>query len=206
MSDQLSGRNYPSKNAWFANINREPVKLIEGPKKATKKEAQDRYEKVKQALSTEIKGDKSPTWGVLNAYLTSARTRTVPLPLAPSTYLMHDNTIQDFCAFEVEPGKKCGDLLVRDLKMDHIQKWVAARKEGRVWGTKKVVVKWSDTYAHLQMRILRTAFKWAASEGEIISESPFARKGKKARLGTPDLSLKRLAITDEEHASLLAQV
>jgi integrase len=53
--------------------------------------------------------------------------------------------------------------------------------------------------------VLRTAFKWAAGEGELISTSPFTRRGKRVSLRTPDLGLKRLSVTEEEHAALLAQ-
>jgi integrase len=197
---------YASKHARFANIKGEAVKLIEGPKKATAKDAQDRYDKLAQTRSAEVEGDKAETWAVLNAYLNDARTRVAPPPLSPNTYRLHHKAIEDFCGFEFEPGKSCGKVRVRDLKMEHIQKWVTARKEGGIYGNKKVGMKWSDTYAHLQMRILRTAFLWAVNEGELISESIFARRGKKrVRLGTPDLSLKRLALNDGEFAALLAQ-
>src|SRR5262249_38634711 len=81
------------------------------------------------------------------------------------------------------------------------QRWVRhGQQEG---GTQ--ARKWSDNYADLRLRILRTAFKWAAHEGELVSESVFARRGKKARLGGADLTLKRLAITEGEHEALRAQ-
>src|SRR5438105_432172 len=81
---------YRSKKAWFANINKEQVKLIEGPKKATEEEAQIRYDKLKAARAAEVEGDKSEVWAILNAYLKNAKTRTVPPPLAPNTYRIHD--------------------------------------------------------------------------------------------------------------------
>jgi len=204
---------YASKNAWFANIKGEAVKLVEVPKGATKKERKEaeqeavrRYNTLAQARAAEVEGDKSETWAILNAYLKDASTRSVKSPLAPNTYRIHDRAIQDFCAFEYEPGKTCGKLPIRDLKMNHIQKWIAARKEGRYCEAMKTVTKWCDTQADLQLRVLRTAFKWAANEGDLISESPFARKGKKkVQFESPDLTLKRLAVSDEEYAALLAQ-
>ncbi len=205
-------RYYASKNAWYANIRGEAVKLIEVPEKATKQEkkeaeeeAQRRYDKLAQARAAEVEGDRSETWAILNAYLANARTRSVPPPLAPNTYRIHDKAIQDFCGFEYEPGKTCGKLLVRDLKMNHIQAWVAARKEGRYFEAMKTMVKWCDSYADLQLRALRTGFKWAVNEGDLISESPFARRGKRVRLGTADMSLKRLAVSEQEFAALVAQ-
>src|SRR5262249_52464515 len=76
----------------------------------------------------------------------------------------------------------------------------------RVYGKRKQPKPWDDTYAHLQLRVLRTAFKWAANEGDLVSESVFHRRGKeRARLVSPGLSRKRLATTDAEHEALLAQ-
>jgi integrase len=200
-------RYYKSKNAYFANINGERIKLLEGPKtRENERLAVERYERLMKVRSVEVAGDRAEVGAVLNAYLLHTRRRVLPQPLSPSTRKMHEECLRDFCNFEYEPGRKVGTLPYRDLKMSHVERWVTLRKqEGRVFGTKKKAVRWSDNYVHMQLRILRTAFRWAANDGDLVGESVFARKGKKIRLPSPDLSLKRVAITEDEHTALLAQ-
>src|SRR5262249_34366372 len=121
--------------------------------------------------------------------------------LAPSTYDMHAACIREFLNFEYEPGKKTGSIPYRDLKIDHLQRWVVHGKQQG--GTQRR--RWSDNYADLRLRILRTAFKWAAHEGELVGGGVSAGRGRRARLGGADLTLKRSAITEAEHEALLAQ-
>lgn len=189
-------RYFESKAGWFAEIKGERVRLTSGAKKATEKEAQTKYERLNAVRMTEVAGDKAEVGAVMNAYLMHAKSRVTPPPLAPNTFKIHKDAIQDFVSFKLEQGSSIGRLQARDLTMAEVQAWIASRKESS---------RWSDNYAHLRLRVLRTAFLWAAAEGDIISESPFARRGKKVRIGSADLSLKRLSITPEEHAILLHQ-
>lgn len=183
-------RYYASRRGWFATVNKETKRLLEGENtKANEKIAWERYNKFKAGAEAIIDGDRATVAVILNAYLHNAETRVMPEPLAPSTYEMHRSALSEFCQFE-----RIGSLPMKDLKSTHIQRWIADCKQKKGW---------SHNYAHLRLRILRTAFKWAATEGELISSSPFCRKGKTMRLPSADLSIKRLAITEAEHSILL---
>jgi integrase len=193
-------RYYRSRKAYYATINKETVKLCNGPRNAENDAlAQEKYRRLAAVKATEQEGDRAECGAVLGRYLRDARTRVSPPPLAPTTYRMHRQAIQSFVRFEHQSAP-LGTVPMRDLKMEHVQGWVAAGRAGQLHGK-----PWKDTYCNMQLRILRTAFRWAMNEGELISQSPFERRGRKARIGAPDLSLKRPAVTDEEHAHLLAQ-
>src|SRR5262245_27660082 len=91
-------RYYQSKGAWFANINSErPILLIKGPKKDTRAEAEKRYRELLQVKSVETAGDRARCQDVLNRYLAHAKSRTVPPPLAPNSYIVHENAVPGFC-------------------------------------------------------------------------------------------------------------
>lgn len=199
-------RYYASKKAWFATINKETIKLAEGKRKATEQLAKDKYDKLAKVRSVEVQGDRAETGVILNEYLNQMRTRGITAPIAPSTYRIKHDCIKDFCNFEFEPGRKLGTLPYRELKMKHIEQWLHVRKtEGKLSGLKKRPVTWSDTYVNLQLRVLRTAFIWASAEGGLVSESVFARNGKKVRIKKPDASITGLAVNDEEHQILVKQ-
>jgi integrase len=198
-------RFYSSKNAYFANIKGERIRLCDGPKnKVNGERAQAVYDRLAKVRSAEIDGDRAEVGVILTAYLQSARTRTLPPPLSPGTYRNHLACIQNFVGFTID-GKTIGSMPYRDLKMEHVNRWIASRKtEGRVYGTHKVHVQWGENYVHLQLRILRTAFRWAMHE-DLVSESVFARRGKVSPFPKADFSMRRLAIEPQEHATLLAQ-
>ncbi len=185
-------RFFESKNGWYAEINRRRTRLCDGPKnRQTEKKAIDLWTKLSQARSVEIEGDRSEVWAVLNAYLADAKNRFNPL--APATWESHQMFLRTFCDFEFN-GKLIRHIEVRDLKPVHFQEFIAAMKKGGTWCGNTCV---------MALNALRVAFNWAAGEGGLIGESPLARRGKKMKLPEMDLSLKRLAILDEEHESLL---
>lgn len=200
-------RYFTSKRGWFAEINGVRQRLTTGPKSSTKDEAERQYEQLSSVMRLNLQGDTATVHAVLNAYLLNATTRMAPPPLAPSTLKMHTETIDDLCVFPIKPDHPLGLMRVRDLRFEHIQAWITARKtKGRMHKKTKARMKWSNNYAHMQLRILRTAFKWAKQEGNLISESPFSRRGSPVRIGSPSLTLKKPAITQEEHELILAQV
>jgi hypothetical protein len=75
----------------------------------------------------EATGDRSEVGAILNDYLLNAQQRIIPQPFSPNTYKNHEACISDFCNFEDEPGQKIGRLTYRDLKVSHIERWVAFR-------------------------------------------------------------------------------
>src|ERR1700730_17034448 len=91
-------RFYASKNAYFANIKGERVRLCDGPKNKNNDEiAQDKYDKLIQVRSVETDGDRAKVGAILQAYLDEAKTR-----MAPSTFKMKRDCIQDFVLFVID--------------------------------------------------------------------------------------------------------
>jgi hypothetical protein len=170
-------RYFASKRGWFAEINGVRQRLTTGPKSSTRETAERMYEQLSAVTRLALQGDTATVHAVLNDYLLNATTRLSPPPLAPSTLKMHRETIEDLCVFPINGDQPLGLMRVRDLRIEHIQAWIASRKSrGRMHKVTKKRIKWSDNYAHMQLRILRTAFKWAQHEAALISKSPFSRK------------------------------
>lgn len=188
-------RFFASKNGWYAEINQRRTRLCDGPKnKQTEQQAWELWTKLNQVRSVEIDGDRAEVWSILNAYLHHAKTRFDPV--TPRTWDYMQILCKHFIACEVN-GKKLGQLQVRDLKPAHIEAFLTSGRSVR---------KWSNNYCLMAVQILKTAFNWAAGDGDLISENPLARRGKKMRLPSPDKSLRRLAITLEEHETLVSLV
>ncbi len=192
-------RYYPSRNCWVANLNGERIKLVEGPRKATEKEAQEKYALLVKSRSAEQEGDRAECWVVLNAYLRNSQNRVVPAPLAPNTFKMHKYAIDSFV-------RDYGTIKVRDLRQTHFQEWLAKNRDGErkcpITGQK---TRWGDSTIKLNLSVLVTAFAWAASDGQLIGESPFQKKGMRAPWPDIQSRSKRLATTAEEYQALLAQ-
>lgn len=187
-----------SKSRFVAHFNKERIVLVRGEDTdENRKLAQQKYDELVQARAAQVEGDHSEVWAVLNEYLTNARTRTFPDPLSGKTFHQHHRALNDFASM-------FGRLKVRDLKLRHVEEWLAARKEWHDTKDGKRKTRWGKEYARLNINILKTALRWAAGEGELISVNPFDKK-RRVRSPAPDMSLKFLAITEEEHAALLAQ-
>jgi integrase len=191
-------RYYTTKNGWFANFAGERFRLTTGPKKPTEEEAKDKYEAEKQARKVEVAGDRNSVWAVLNAYLENCENRVKNNEMAKNTVVMHSSVISPF-------KEKCGMMLVRDLRPQHINDWLAEMRQER-WSEKlKRRVRWGDGTVKLAKNVLKTAFIWAIEEAGLISRSPFDRKGKgkrdKRKARRPAQS--RVAILDSEHELLL---
>jgi integrase len=119
--------------------------------------------------------------------------------VAPTTYQLHRDCIDDFCSFEYAAGKTIGRTEYRKLTLAHVNQWIAERSN-------RPTKRWSPNYVRMYLRILRIVFRWAAREGELVSEPLFARKGKPHRLPAEDLTMKRQAITEPEHVFLLKRL
>jgi integrase len=193
-------RYYASKNGWFATFNGERLRLTTGPKKQTEEEAQEKYEAEKAARRVEVAGDRNTVWAVLNAYLRDCENRVKNEEMAQSTLDMHLGVLAPF-------NEKCGTILVRELRPQHINDWLAEMRQSRWHPYLKRYVQWGDATVKLAKDVLKRAFHWAVVEAGLISRNPFDRKGRgrgeKRRRRRPVKS--RAAILDSEHELLLEQ-
>jgi site-specific recombinase XerD len=185
---------YPSKNAYFANFDGERIKLVEGNERATKKEAWRKYDQLAKLRRHDTDGDKAESWTHLNAYLEDASTRTVPPPLAPDTYRIHQSFIQSFV-------NSCGRKKVRDLTAKDFNEWISYQKKTRLHPLGHEV-QWSDGNSSFALRVLKTAFDWAAAQ-KLISISPFERNN--IEVPHAPMEITRLAVTEEEHKELITR-
>jgi site-specific recombinase XerD len=190
---------YKSKNAWFANLNGERWKLIEGPKGPTKKIAEESYDRLVKEAAAQTDGDRSECWTVLQAYIDEMAEG--PNPLSPNRLYTIRWSISSFTPL-------FGNVPVRDLTVKHVRQWIAHNRSPKAvtkGPIQKHKTKWGDASVTTALRVLNTAFKWAAGPGQLIGQNPFEKPG--VVLPWPKLSYlgKRLAITGEEHALLLAQ-
>jgi site-specific recombinase XerD len=103
-------------------------------------------------------------------------------------------TFSSLLEFEHRPGATVRGLAYRQLTMNHLQAWAAFHREHSGWTENGVLARLCQ---------LRTAFNWASGEGGLVGTTPFSRGGRPVRLGALDMTLKRLATTEEEHAALL---
>jgi integrase len=193
-------RYYGSKKGWFANFNGERVRLTTGPKKKTEQEAKDKYDAEKAARKVEVAGDRNTVWAVLNAYLLECENRVKNGETAESTLTMHRHILQPF-------NERHGQVLVRDLRPQHVTDWLAEMRQPR-WKEKlKRHVRWKDATVKLARDVLRRAFIWAVEEAGLISRNPLARKGagKRERRHRRRPAEARVAILDHEHELLLEQ-
>src|SRR6516165_3539389 len=89
-------RYYKSKKAWYANLDKERILLVKGPKKETEEEAEEKYRAEVEARKVEVAGDRNTLWAVLNAYLQDCNTRVKNGDMAGSTSSMHFNMLSPF--------------------------------------------------------------------------------------------------------------
>ena len=192
-------RYFKSKNGWFATLGGDRIRLTTGPKKQTQDLAEERYKAEKAAREVEVSGDRNTVYAVLVNYLRHCENRVKTGDMSESTYAMHRFVLLPF-------NETHGSKLVRDLRPQHVEEWLAAKSEPR-WNEKlKRATRWGDGTTTLARNVLRTALIWAKDEAGHISAHPFDRKGgrvkrQKRRRRRPTAS--RVAVTDHEHALLL---
>jgi integrase len=193
-------RYYKSKNGWFANFNGERLRLTTGPKRETEGEANDKYDAEKKARQVETQGDRNEVWGLLNAYLNDCESRVKNGEMAENTLKMHRLVINPF-------NERCGTVLVRDLRPQHINDFLAQMRQPRWHEKLKRHMRWGDGTVKLARDVFRTAFLWGVEVAGLISKNPFDRKGrgrrpKRVRRRPTE---NRTAILDREHELLLEQ-
>jgi integrase len=202
MARKSSGaRFYASKDAYFANINGERIRLLDGPKSAEKdREAQRLYENIRKSRSVQKYGDRAECQWVLNEYLNWCRDRTEPPALAPGTYERHHAFVQSFIDM-------FGDVTWRDLLPTHFDQWLRVMKGERPRTSVKgrAPGRWGPGTVKLAMTVMRTACAYASTVGGLVAHNPLKIPGAE-RLRTKKVNYrgKRFAITDDEHRELLA--
>jgi integrase len=193
-------RYYTSKNGWFANLGGERMRLTTGPKKATEQEAKDKYRAEVEARRVEVAGDRNTVWAVLNAYLVECKNRVENGEMAENTLKLQTFVLAPF-------SDKCGEILVRDLRPQHVTDWLAEMRQPRRNEKLKRETRWGDGTVKRARDSLRTAFIWAVEEAGLISRNPLDRKGKGKRLRRQRRrpAGARVAILDREHELLVEQ-
>ncbi len=191
-------RYYESKNGWFATFDGERIRLTTGPKKKTEEEAREKYDAERASRKVEVAGDRNTVYAVLVAYLRECENKVKNAEMAESTLEMHRGVLLPF-------NERHGNILVRDLRPQHVSEWLAEMRQER-WKEKlKRHVRWGDGTVKLAKDVLKRAFIWATEEAGLISRSPLDRKGRgkreKRRRRRPVKS--RVAILDSEHELLL---
>jgi integrase len=192
-------RYWKTKKGWYACLNNEKIRLTTGPKKATKKEAKERYDAEKASRMAEVAMDRNTVYAVLVSYLKNCENRIAIGEFAESTLQMHRAAIMSF-------NELHGNTIIRDLRPQHVTGWLAAMRKERWSAKSKRNTKWGDGTARLARSALRTAFIWAKDEAGIITSHPFDRKGgkvKKEKRHRREPSDNKVAITENEHALLL---
>jgi len=91
------------KRRYVATIRGETVILLHDVQKTrdNDKEAHTKYDNWRQTKAGELDGDRAEVWAICNRLPGRCPNRTIPPPLAPTTYEMHKDCIQDFCSFRV---------------------------------------------------------------------------------------------------------
>jgi integrase len=175
-------RYYSSKGGYFAVLKGRRIPLAYGPEKdpETKKAAWEQFRKEQAAARTEVEGDHGTAGQILNAYYRDCETRK----LTENTLEWYFDVLQGFIL-------DCGKVKAKELRARHIREFLAKQKT------------WGDSTKKKALEILAGAFNWAENE-ELISRSPFRRKGGKD-LDRPivDYRAKRAAISEEEHEAIL---
>jgi integrase len=189
MRHSTGPRYFPSKNGFFAEVNGVKKRLTSGPKTAqAEREAWEQYRKLGDMLRRGG-ADAKALGGVVNCYLSNARERLVPPPLAPNTYRIHEAALTSFIRFEYQ-GRPLAQWTYGDLTIQAVEAWAAA---GKARG-------WSDNYVHLRLRVLRTCFKWAEAHDGATKNVFLKRHFPHASLG-----IKHVAVTEQESRALILQ-
>jgi len=189
---------YKSKNGWFANINGDRIRLTSGPKKSTKREAEEKFRAEMEARRVEVAGDRNTVWAVLNAYLVDVENKVENGDMALNTLKMHMLVVKAF-------NEACGTMLVRQLRPQHVTDWLTRMRQPR-WNAKlKREVRWKDGSVKLARNVLKRVFRWAEGEAGLISRNPLDRHGKREKRKRRRPSETRVAILDAEHDLLMEQ-
>jgi integrase len=192
-------RYYKSKRAWFANLGRERILLVRGAKKETEEEAWEKYRAERDARNVEVAGDRNTVWAVVNHYVVDCENRVKTADMAAGTLAIHRLVLTPF-------AEKCGTILVRDFRPQHLTDFLAEMRQPR-WNPKlKRAVAWGGT-AKTARDVVRQVFRWAFEEAGLISRNPLEGRGRgkreKRKRRRPAKS--RVAILDQEYNLLLAQ-
>jgi len=171
-----------SHKQWYVEINRRQIAL--GP---DKEPAWARYHEI-MASRAPI-GQDAKAVEILNAYLDHHK-----LNSSSQTYQFYRRPVVSFIKFV---GAR---LKVSELKAHHVTDWINREHRYKIDAKgKRTDQPTSDTYRHNLMRVVKSAFNWAADE-ELIDRVPF-RKLRKPRCQSRDAYL-----TPEQWESLQAAI
>jgi integrase len=191
-------RYYPSKDAYFANLNGERIRLLDGPRTAANdRKAERLYENERKARSGHKEGDGRECQWVLNDYLNWCLDRTPPL--APNTFERHHAFVQSFIGLY-------GKVEWRKLLPWHFDQWLKVMRAERPRTSRqgRAPGRWSPGTLRYAMSVLRTACNYVSTVGGRVSHNPLNLPGsERLRVKRVNYRGKRLAITKEEHRALL---
>jgi site-specific recombinase XerD len=192
-------RYYASKHGWFGNFDGERIRLTTGPKKQTEQEAKEKYQAEREARKVEEAGDRNLVWAVLNAYLSECENRVKTEDMAANTLNLHRFVLTPF-------SERCGQIVVREFRTQHLTDFLAEMRKPRWHPTLKRMVSWDGT-TKTARNVIKRVFRWAVEEAGLISRSPLDRtgRGKKEKRKRRRPPKTRVAILDSEYQMLLEQ-
>ncbi len=139
-------RFYASKNAYFANLDGERIRLCDGPQTPDNDQlAQQLYAEHIESRRAYTAGDQAEVWSILNAWLNYCLQRTEPPPISAGTLESYARLLQSF-------ADTCGRRTWKDLTQDQISAWLATKGRSR----------------KLAGTILKAACLWACGAGGLV--------------------------------------
>jgi site-specific recombinase XerD len=193
---------WEERKGYYATIGGKRIWLATGSRKEAKKEAQEQWDAHMRAYKVEVAGDKNTVWALVNRYLVDAENRVKNKDMSPATLALHRYVLLPFVATE-----KYAYKLVRDLRPQDVDDWLAEMRQPRWSEHHKRKMGWNDSTVKKGRDALRRVMRWAQREQGLISRNPLEMPGKhtKAKLRRRRPVESRAAITEHEHALLLEQ-
>jgi integrase len=156
---------------WMITLGGEKTRLVQGPNDEHHKQlAEEKYIELRKLRRTAPEAVGSRTADVIEAFLHHSRVH-----FAADTHRLNKYYCQLF-------AEACGQVLARELKPYHIDRWIDPKVEAKEWG---------ETTVYNARKAAGRVFSWAA-ERKILSENPI--DGMK----NPKPRPRQRAITDAE--------
>jgi integrase len=160
---------------WMVEIDGKQEKLVEGPKDETNRLlAEEKFAEIRKLRRLAPESVGSRTVDVVESFLIHSR-----IHFAPDTHRLN----KYYCQLMAEA---CGQVLAREIKPYHIDRWINPKVEAEEWG---------DTTVYNARKAAMRVFSWAA-ERKILPDNPL--KGMK----NPKPKPRQRAISDDEFQKL----
>jgi integrase len=178
-------RYFESRGGYYVQLNKVQHLLAVGPKDdpKVKEEAWKNFHALMAAHNVLKDGDRAQVQVIIEHHL-----RWVQANRSKSTFGIRRGFLQSFVNMH-------GKVLVCDLKMHHLESWVAANKEWRKEPGARKLCRWGSSSQRMAVSAVSTCLRWALKQG-YISKNPLPNVERPpcvSRAGT-------CVVTDELHA------